>query len=131
MALAKCPRTGKLFDKSQGPVHPDAMAEEEADYAKIRDYLAKKPNAAPEEVVEETGVSVACVRRMINQGMVKELDLKQLEQLHQEQLEREREQARRKNQVAQDIARVNKPPQEKPKSAGPVRSEFDKKRRTR
>ncbi len=74
MALARCPRSGKLYDDRDGPVHPDCIAEEEADYQKVRDYLLLCPDATHSEVMIATGISASCMERMVDQQMVRLLD---------------------------------------------------------
>ena len=90
MPLASCPRSGKLFDKSQTPVHPDVMDEEENDYATVLDYLAEHGKHTKSEVAEATGVEEACIQRMIDWGRLEELD---------EALEEEREEHAREEQT--------------------------------
>jgi len=74
MALTRCPRSGKLYDDRDGPVHPDHKAEEEADYAKVRGYLEENPDATHQEVLEVTGVNPSCMTRMLDQRIIKVLD---------------------------------------------------------
>lgn len=105
MPLAKCPRTGKLFDNSKGMVHPDAQKLEEEDYTRILDYLAEHPNAKPDEVVDKTGVTIECLNRMIKAGRVREMDQHALRQQAEEFSERAAEIAKR-NKVASDIGQA-------------------------
>jgi hypothetical protein len=70
MPLAKCVRCEKLFSKTISPVCPSCLPEEEKDQEKIRTCLNENPNISAEMVSEKTGVSVQCVMRMIDVGMV-------------------------------------------------------------
>lgn len=106
MPLAKCPRTGKLFDNAKGLVHPSAEAVEEEDYVKILDYLVEHPNAKSDEVVANTGVTHECIARMIKSGRVKEMDTAALLAQAEEYAERSAEVARRNQQLASEIGSV-------------------------
>lgn len=106
MPLAKCPRTGKLFDNAKGLVHPSAEAVEEEDYVKILDYLVEHPNAKSDEVVANTGVTQECIARMIKSGRVKEMDTAALQAQAEEYAERSAEVARRNQQLASEIGSV-------------------------
>ncbi len=106
MPLAKCPRTGKLFDNAKGVVHPSAEAVEEEDYVKVLDYLAIHPNAKGDEVVENTGVTHECIARMIKTGRVKEMDAAALMAQAEEYVDRSAEVARRNQQLASEIGSV-------------------------
>ncbi|MBI1317490.1 MAG: hypothetical protein GC168_00890 [Candidatus Hydrogenedens sp.] len=106
MPLAKCPRTGKLFDNTKGLVHPSAKDQEEADYEKIADYLAQHPNAKPDEVCEAVEVTVDCINRMVKSGRVKEFDEAALKAQAVEQAEREAEIAERNLRMSRDLSSV-------------------------
>ena len=103
MPLAKCPRTGKLFDNTKGLVHPNAKEAEESDYDKIADYLAENPNAKPDQVVEAIGVTIDCINRMIKSGRVKEFDKEALAAQAEEHANRDKEIAERKLRVSRDL----------------------------
>jgi len=70
MALKKCPRCGKLFDKIRFPVCIRCQDEEERDYDTIRDALERQPNMNAEQTVEETQVDLAVITRMVKQGLI-------------------------------------------------------------
>jgi len=70
MALAKCPRCEKLFEKIRFPVCPICLDDEEADYDKVREALGRQPNLNAEQVSVETTVSVPCIQRMIKEGLI-------------------------------------------------------------
>lgn len=133
MPLTKCPRSGKLFDNTKGPVHPDCMAEEEADYEKVLDSLAGKPRSTPKEISDATGVDIECIDRMIHQGALEEFDLGLEKAREEEYLEEERRRVKReverKAKLMQDLASVKKPPP-KTSSAESVRSLVNQKRRS-
>ncbi len=106
MPLAKCPRTGKLFDNTSGVVHPDALATEEADYTKILDYVAEHPNAKAPEIIEETGVSQECLNRMIKVGRLREMDHHALSVQADEFADRAAEIAKRNQRVSGALGEV-------------------------
>ena len=133
MPLAKCPRTGKLFDNTKTTVHPSVVDEEEADCDKILDYLASHPGAASEEVCAETKVSVDAVLRLMKEGRIKGVDVeqeavKEQERVEEEQRHAERE-AERKRRLMAGLASVKKPMKANTKSTGSVPSVVDAKRR--
>ena len=70
MALAKCPRCDKLFDRLGAAVCQKCQADEEADYDKVRDALEQRPNLTAEKVSKDAGVDHTCVARMIDQGLI-------------------------------------------------------------
>ena len=104
MALAKCPRSGKLFDNSQGVVHPECMKEEQEDYHKVQDYLAENPSSSIKEIEESTGVDKGCILRMVDQGIIEpfEADMEK-------DLVRQKQMARMDNQLAKEIAMIKLP----------------------
>lgn len=108
MALGKCPRTGKLYDKSTGPVHPSVMAEEEAEYSKILDYVADHPNCEPTEVVEETGVPLEVLQRLVKQGRVEQLTSDEVEAKALDQAKRADETNRIRQRIAEDLAKATR-----------------------
>lgn len=107
MPLAKCPRSGKLFDKAQNPVHPDVLEEEEADYEKVLDYLAEHGKHTKSEVAAATGVEEACIQRMIDWGRIEELDeeveAEREEQVREEQSRRAKREAARKAKIRDQL----------------------------
>ncbi len=74
MPLASCARCNKLFNKDRLPICPDCLPEEEADYEKVRQYLEERPNETALQVAEGTGVSEACVLRLIDEGKIRRVD---------------------------------------------------------
>jgi len=131
MPLAKCPRTGKVFDNSQGPVHLSVMDEEKADYEKVLDYVAQNPGATPKELSKETGVDPACIIRLKKDGRLEEID-------EEVEMEKEKEarkaekrhlqsEAERKNQLMAGLANQKKPAA--PKRVSGVHDTLGKKRR--
>jgi excisionase family DNA binding protein len=75
MALAKCPRCNKLFDKTVSPVCAACEQDEEADYDKIRAYVEESPGMTVSQVAEATGVAPDCILRMIDQGRIRQIAL--------------------------------------------------------
>lgn len=70
MPLARCPRCDKLFEKSAFPVCLKCVPVEEADYEIIRDCLKDNPEVNTEAISKITGVPVACIMRMLEQGLI-------------------------------------------------------------
>ena len=70
MPLAKCERCAKLFAKTNHPLCPNCVPEEEQDFEKVRTCLGEHPDLSAEAISELTGVSLQCVMRMIDQGLV-------------------------------------------------------------
>lgn len=70
MPLAKCARCDKLFEKTAFPVCITCMPAEESDYEAIRECLKDHPEMTVEIISETTGVTLACVMRMLEQGLI-------------------------------------------------------------
>jgi predicted amidophosphoribosyltransferase len=70
MPLAKCARCEKLFAKVTNDICPSCVPLEELDHEKIRGCLSDHPDLSAEGLSEMTGVSLACIMRMIDQGLV-------------------------------------------------------------
>ena len=70
MPLAKCERCEKLFSKFDSPICPACAPEEEKDHEAVRLCIADHPDLNVETIAELSGVSVQCVMRMIDQGLV-------------------------------------------------------------
>ncbi len=98
MPLAKCPRSGKLFDKAQTPVHPDVLAEEEADYEKVLDFLAENGRRTKSELARLTGVAEECIQRMLDWGRIEELDEAKEAELEEKAREEDMRRAKRESE---------------------------------
>lgn len=131
MPLAKCPRSGKLFDNSKGPVHQDVLADEEADYQKVLDYVAAHPNCGRDEVCKETGVDSACVERLLSQGRLESLTKEEVAEQERKNQERAEEVAQRNARLAQAFGSVAEELQsrEPVKRVGSVHNTLEEKRR--
>ncbi len=70
MALTQCPRCKKLFEKIRFPVCSECQEAEEKDYDKVRAALERQPNLNAEQVSAEADVSIACIERMIKEGLI-------------------------------------------------------------
>jgi len=128
MPLTKCPRSGKLFNSDDGPVHPDCLAEEEADYEKVRDFLRRNPHAHTKEVVEKTGVDIDCVQRMVDQGMLQQLTDEEVQEQIKKQLS-QKDLQRLNSEFAQQISQIQLPEKKEVEFGGTVRSALSQKRR--
>ncbi len=70
MPLSKCPRCKKIFDKVSSAVCVNCQKDEDSDFDKIRSVLDRTPNLKAEEVAQEAQVSVQCVLRMLQEGLI-------------------------------------------------------------
>ncbi|PCJ67067.1 MAG: hypothetical protein COA73_00165 [Candidatus Hydrogenedentota bacterium] len=75
MPLTKCVRCEKLFNKVNGPVCSVCMPTEETDFDTIRSTIEDNPDINAETVSELSGVSVACVLRMMDSGLISNISL--------------------------------------------------------
>ena len=75
MALTTCPRCKKLFDKTCAAVCVHCQSAEDADFDKIRGLLDQTPNLNAEQVAEEAQVSLECVLRMLEEGLIASVSL--------------------------------------------------------
>lgn len=77
MALAKCPRCNKLFDKhpqSQYLVCRNCEEEERNDFEKIRDLLQKEGNLSAFQISEILEIPMDVILRMVEQGLIEQED---------------------------------------------------------
>ncbi len=128
MPLAKCPRSGKLFNKDTGPVHPDFMEEELADYEKVLNYLAEHPNANPDIVANATGVTMECIKRMVEQGRIEAMDFESIEKRAIERAEEEERTAKLRAKLQSEMANIKLPEKKEVEFGGTVRSALEQKR---
>jgi ribosomal protein L37E len=70
MALAKCARCEKLFDRQSAVVCPTCQPDEDADYDKVRRLLNDSPNMNAEQVSASSGVELSVVLRMLDEGFL-------------------------------------------------------------
>lgn len=75
MAIEQCPRCNSMFDKSGFPVCSKCQLLEEDDYEKVRQILDHNEGWPAERLAEESGVDLAVVLRMLDQGMVSDINL--------------------------------------------------------
>ncbi|MCX8064446.1 MAG: hypothetical protein N3G21_04660 [Candidatus Hydrogenedentes bacterium] len=79
MALAKCPRCNKIFDRisqSQYLVCRECEEEERCDFEKIRDLLQKEGNLNALQISEMLNISVDVILRMVEQGLIEKEEQK-------------------------------------------------------
>ena len=126
MPLTRCPRCGKLFNNAEGPVHPDFIAEEEADYEKIRAYLGRHPRCNVEEAAAGAKVEVDCVKRMVSQGFLEMLTQDEV-QKREKQLS-ERDLLRLNQDLAKEMSKIELPSKKDVEFGGTVRSVLHEKR---
>lgn len=70
MAIARCDRCGKIFDKVRAAICPACEPMEEEDYETVRKALVDKPGQSAEDLSEETGVPLECVLRLLSSGRI-------------------------------------------------------------
>jgi NMD protein affecting ribosome stability and mRNA decay len=75
MPLATCPRCKRIFDKICSSVCPKCQDDENADFDKIRTVLERDPNLNAEQVAAEAEVTLQCVMRMLEEGLIANVSL--------------------------------------------------------
>ena len=70
MAIAKCARCGKPYDKIRSPVCEMCQPDEDADYVRVRDVLSEAPGLNAAQAASAADVTVACVLRMLDDGQI-------------------------------------------------------------
>lgn len=75
LKVDKCVRCGRLFAKLESPVCLACVPAEDEDFFKIRALLQTVPGLNAEQLSEEAGVDLACVLRMIDQGLVSQISM--------------------------------------------------------
>ena len=75
MPLAACPRCKRIFEKTRTSVCPKCIDEENADFDKVRAVLDRNPNLNAEQVAVEADVTVPCVMRMLDEGLIANVGL--------------------------------------------------------
>jgi len=126
MPLKRCPRSGVLYDSKHGPVHPDCMEQEEADYDRVLDYLRDHPHAPPAAVAEALSVNPDVLGRMVEQGLIRPLSDSEVEK-HRKRLS-EKELQHLNAKVTEQIASIKLPEKKKVEIDGTVRNMLQKKR---
>ena len=75
MPLSACPRCKKVFDKTHSSVCSRCQDAEDDDYDKIRAVLDRCPDLNAEGVAQAAGVAVECVMRMLDEGLISNVNL--------------------------------------------------------
>lgn len=75
MALSTCPRCKKIFDKVRTSVCGKCQPDEDADFDKVRQLLERSPNLNAEQAAHEADVTVGCVMRMMDEGLISNTNL--------------------------------------------------------
>lgn len=68
--LAHCARCKRLYIRMQWNVCESCRTVEEADFARIREELSRTPELTADELAERANVPVACVLRMLDEGLI-------------------------------------------------------------
>lgn len=74
MALARCVRCDKIMGGTPSPVCRTCQSAEDADYEKIRRVLVAHLDLSAEKVAEAADVDFAVVRRMLQSGLLAQLN---------------------------------------------------------
>tara|TARA_R110001592_G_scaffold66047_1_gene202719 strand:+ start:391 stop:780 length:390 start_codon:yes stop_codon:yes gene_type:complete len=64
-----------MFTKVSSPVCRNCQEEEDADFEKIHEVISKDETLNVKQVAEASGVDVAVVRRMVEEGLVAQVTL--------------------------------------------------------
>ena len=75
MALVKCARCQSVFNKIRSPVCVACQEAEEQDFNRVREAVSARPVDTMEQIMESTGVSRACIQRMLDAGIVADVSL--------------------------------------------------------
>lgn len=70
LKIAKCARCNEIFLQILSQVCEACLDDEEGDYSKIRDVLSRKADVGIEEVAQASGVTISCVLRMLDVGLI-------------------------------------------------------------
>jgi hypothetical protein len=68
--LAHCARCRRLYVRLTSHVCEKCFDLEESDFSRIRDEIEKDPNLSVDEVAQRAQVTVACVFRMLDEGLI-------------------------------------------------------------
>lgn len=74
MALAKCARCKKVYNRIASPICPKCEPDEDADFNKIHHILAKQPGLHADAVALAAEVSIETVLRMLDGGRLRVQD---------------------------------------------------------
>lgn len=72
--LAHCARCRRLYVRFEWNVCIACLGSEEADYGRIREELSRTPDVSIETLAERAQVTVACVLRMLDDGLIASAD---------------------------------------------------------
>ena len=72
MAVANCPRCGKIFDNENSVLCIRCVKQDDADFLVVRNYVVENKKALIAEIVEETGVSAKKIQRFVRDGRLEE-----------------------------------------------------------
>jgi hypothetical protein len=68
--LAHCARCRRLYVRVRSHVCEKCFDMEESDFSRIREVIEQDPNLTAEEVAERANVTVTCVFRMLDEGLI-------------------------------------------------------------
>ena len=74
MDLKKCTNCDQIFAAAKGQkICPDCLAEEEAKFQRVKDYLWDHPGATIPQVSDDTDVGEAIIKKFVREGRLIEL----------------------------------------------------------
>ena len=71
MALHKCARCAKLFNRIHSVICPKCQPAEDQDFSKIHNAIRRNAGLKAAEIAEVAGVAVDCVLRMLGEGRLR------------------------------------------------------------
>ncbi len=74
MKITNCVRCKKTFAMVNQPICPECIAEEEAQFDKIKEYLDENRGATMEEIVEDTGVPLKRIQKWLKDGRLEGIE---------------------------------------------------------
>lgn len=72
--LANCARCRRLYVRISSHVCEKCFDMEESDFARIKEVIEQHPDLSAEELAERANVTVACVFRMLDEGLIAKSD---------------------------------------------------------
>jgi hypothetical protein len=72
--LAHCARCKRLYVRFEWNVCETCLGAEEGDHGRIREELSRTPDVSIETLAERAQVTVACVLRMLDEGLIASAD---------------------------------------------------------
>ncbi len=74
MKITNCVRCKKTFAMTSQPICPECVAEEEAQFDRIKEFLDENHGATMEEIVEGTGVPMKRIQKFLKDGRLEGIE---------------------------------------------------------